>query len=499
MTDHPAPGLHGADATTDAVRFVDERLGASPLMRKAMRYLFPDHWSFLIGEIALYSFVVLIITGTYLALFFDASTATTVYHGSYAPLLGQTVSQAYASTVHISLDVPAGLLIRQTHHWAALVFVAAIVVHLMRIFFTGAFRKPRDINWIIGLTLLIFALLEGFAGYSLPDDLLSGIGLAIGYGVALSIPLVGAHLAFLIWGGQFPGSAAFEPRLFIAHVFLLPAVMAGLIGVHLAIIMRQKHSQFRGPGHREDNVVGTPLWPGYALRATGLLFAVAGVLFLLGGLVQVNPIWQYGPFEPWIGTNGAQPDWYLGWLIGALRLMPALEIHPFGYTLLPNPFFGGILFPGIVFTVLYAWPAIERRITRDHARHDLLDRPRDNPWRTAVGAAFFTWVAIIFVAGSADRILVSVGISYVSQVWFFRFAAFLVPVMVFYFTRRICRQLRVTEQHPLRGWTGAVVQRDDGGGYHELSATSEPVSTCARQNGGAVGAEPIQLDDHGIG
>jgi ubiquinol-cytochrome c reductase cytochrome b subunit len=281
----------------------------------------------------------------------------------------------------------------------------------------------------------------------------------------LAIPVVGANVAFLIWGGQFPGSASFEPRLYIAHVFLLPALLAALIGVHLAIIMRQKHSQFRGPGHREENVVGTPMWPGYALRATGLLFAVAGVLFLLGGLVQINPVWQYGPFEPWIGTNGAQPDWYLGWLIGALRLMPPLEIHVFGYTPIPNPFFGGILFPGVVFTVLYAWPALERRVTKDHARHDLLDRPRDKPTRTAIGAAFFSWVATIFVAGSADRILVSVGIPYVSQVWFFRVAAILIPALVYVTARAICRQLRAGEIHPLREWTGGTVTRNQAGGF----------------------------------
>ncbi|MGI8557767.1 MAG: cytochrome bc1 complex cytochrome b subunit [Solirubrobacteraceae bacterium] len=467
------PSSAHEDASVDAVRFIDERLGAAALLQKAMRYLFPDHWSFLIGEIVLYSFMVLIGTGVYLALFFDPSTASTVYHGAFAPLQGQTVSRAFSSTVNISYDVPAGLLIRQTHHWAALVFVAAIVVHMMRVFFTGAFRKPRDLNWLIGVTLLTLGLLEGFFGYSLPDDLLSGIGLAIGYGVALSIPIIGANLAFLIWGGQFPGSASFEPRLFIAHVFLLPAALAALITVHLAIIMRQKHSQFRGPGHRENNVVGTPMWPGYALRATGLLFAVAGVLVLLGGLVQINPIWQYGPFEPWIGTNGAQPDWYLGWLIGALRLMPPLEIHLFGYTLFPNPFFGGILFPGIVFTVLYAWPALERRVTGDHARHDLLDRPRENPLRTAIGAAFFSWVATIFVAGSADRILVSVGIPYVSQVWFFRVAAVLVPALVFFATRDICRELRQRDTHPLREWTGTVLRRRSGGGF-ETAADDDP-------------------------
>ena len=249
MNNQPTNAEHDDGKGSDAVRFVDERLGASPLLKTAMRYLFPDHWTFLVGEIALYSFVVLIATGTYLALFFDPSTSTTVYHGAFAPLAGQTVSRAFASTVAISYEVPAGLLIRQTHHWAALVFVAAIVVHLMRIFFTGAFRKPRDVNWMIGLTLLVLAILEGFAGYSLPDDLLSGMGLAIGYGVALSVPLVGANLAFLIWGGQFPGSSSFEPRLFIAHVFLFPAILATLIGAHLAIIMRQKHSSSPAPEH----------------------------------------------------------------------------------------------------------------------------------------------------------------------------------------------------------------------------------------------------------
>jgi ubiquinol-cytochrome c reductase cytochrome b subunit len=453
-----------ADAP-DAVRFIDERLVAAGFLHKMLRYVFPDHWSFLIGEIVLYSFVVLIATGVFLALFFDPSSASTVYHGGFATLEGQSVSAAYASTVHLSLEVPAGLLIRQTHHWAALVFVAAIVVHMMRVFFTGAFRKPRDVNWMVGLTLLTLALLEGFAGYSLPDDLLSGMGLAIAYAVVLSIPLIGAQVALLIWGGAFPGSPSFEPRLFITHVLLLPAALATLITVHLATIMRQKHSQFRGRGRREDNVVGMPLWPGYALRSFALLLSVAGVLVLLGGLVQINPIWQYGPFEPWVGTNGAQPDWYLGWLIGALRLMPALEIHLFGYTVVPNPFFGGILFPTVVFAILYAWPALERRITGDRERHDLLDMPREHPLRTALGAAFFSWVAIIFIAGSADRILVSVSVSYTAQVWIFRAAALLVPLAVFLVTRAVCRELAAAETHPLRGWSGAVLARSPDGGF----------------------------------
>jgi ubiquinol-cytochrome c reductase cytochrome b subunit len=453
---------------TDPLRFVDERLGAAPLLKAAMRYLFPDHWSFLIGEIALYSFLLLVATGVFLALFFDASTATTTYSGTYAPLAGARVSEAYASTLAISFDVPAGLAFRQTHHWAALVFVVAIVLHLMRVFFTGAFRKPRDVNWLIGVTLVVCGLLEGFLGYSLPDDLLSGMGLAIAYGVAVAVPAIGGQLAVLLWDGAFPGSPDFIGRMYIVHVLLLPVLIAVLITVHLSIITRQKHSQFAGPGRREDNVIGTPLWPAYALRSIGLMLAVGAVLFLLGGLVQINPIWQYGPYQPYLGTNGAQPDWYMGWLIGALRLMPGFDVTIGDYTVIPNPAIGGVFFPGVVFTVLYFWPAIERRITKDHRRHDLLDRPRDAPSRTAFGAAFFTWIAVIFLAGAADRLLVSVGFPYPSQVWYFRVLAIALPIAVFFLVRKICRELKASEVRPLRGWTGTVVRRaPDGSFRHE--------------------------------
>ncbi|MFP5389857.1 MAG: cytochrome b, partial [Thermoleophilia bacterium] len=332
-----------------AVGALDQRTGAGSILGKALKYVFPDHWTFLFGEIALYSFVILVGTGIYLTLFFEPSTTQVVYHGSYAPLRGQEISKAYESALDLSFNVRAGLLIRQVHHWAALTFVAAIVVHLMRIFFTGAFRKPRDLNYYIGLTMLMLAVLEGYAGYSLLDDLLSGMGLAIGNAVALSIPFVGGQLGTLIWGGRFPGTEAFMSRLFITHVLLLPVAIGGLMAVHLAMVATPHHTQFRGRGRSETNVVGTPLWPAYALRSLGLFAAVAAVLFALGGLVQINPIWQWGPYEPYLGTNGAQPDWYLGWLIGALRLMPHFDLVIGGYTLIPNPFWGGVLFPGVVF------------------------------------------------------------------------------------------------------------------------------------------------------
>jgi ubiquinol-cytochrome c reductase cytochrome b subunit len=454
------------DPLARPVEFVDERLGAGKLMRKTLRYVFPEHWSFMLGELVLYSFVVLVLTGIFLALLFEPSLERVRYDGSYAPLAGTEVSKAYASALDISFDVPFGLVVRQTHHWAALVFFAAIVLHLMRVFFTGAFRKPRELNWIVGLTLLSLGMIEGFLGYSLLDDLLSGMGLAIAYSVAMSIPVVGGDFAHLLWGGEFPGADVIQPRLFASHVFLIPAIMGGLLVAHLAMIMIQKHTQFPGRGRREDNVVGVPMWPGYALRSLSLFFATAAVLVLLGGLAQINPIWLWGPYEIQLGSNGAEPDWFLGWLIGALRLMPPFDVVVGEATLIPNPFFGGVLLPTAIFGVLYLWPWLEQRfITRDFQRHELLDRPRDNPTRTAFGAALFTFVATVFASGAADRFFLAFGIPYVTQVWVFRISVFVLPVVAFVVTRRTCLALRVRDEHPLRSWRGRVARRAPEGGF----------------------------------
>ena len=359
------------------VRFVDRRSGGAPFLRKALRYLFPDHWSFLLGEVALYAFIVLVGTGLYLTFFYEDSTAKVVYRGPYQPLAGHEMTHAYRSVLDLSTTVKAGLLMRQTHHWAANVFVAAIFLHLLRVFFTGAYRKPRELTYWIGLTMLFTALLEGYLGYSLIDDLLSGMGLAIGYGVVLSMPFIGANLAELIWDGPFPGSHVFFPRMFIVHVLVLPVLIGVLLTVHLALVVLRHHTQFRSdPRATERRIVGVPTFPGQAPRSLGLFAAVAGVLFLLGGLVQINPIWLWGPYHTYSATNGAQPDWYLGWLIGALRLMPSFDLTIGGYTLVPNPFWGGVALPLFVFVLLLLWPWLERRFTGDRAYHNLLDRPR---------------------------------------------------------------------------------------------------------------------------
>ncbi|HZP72151.1 MAG TPA: ubiquinol-cytochrome c reductase cytochrome b subunit [Gaiellaceae bacterium] len=430
------------------VRFLDQRTGDAPLLRKSLRYLFPDHWSFLLGEVALYAFVILVFTGTYLAFFYTDSSQQVTYHGSYAPLQGQKMSEAYHSVLNISTSVRAGLLIRQTHHWAADVFIAAILLHLLRVFFTGAYRKPRELTFLLGLTILVVSLLEGYMGYSLVDDLLSGMGLAIGYGVAISIPFVGGNLGELIWNGPFPGKEAFWSRLYIAHVFLIPALIGVLLAAHLGLVALKHHTQFKdGPRKTNRKLVGVPTWPGQAPRSLGLFLLTAGVLFLLGGLVQINPIWLWGPYHTYISTNGAQPDWYLGWLIGGLRLVPGFDVTIGNYTLVPNPFWGGVLFPGVVFGFLFAWPSIERRfITHDYSFHNIAERPRDAPMRTAIGIAVFTWVAMIFVAGGIDRVTVMFNLSYTGAIWAFRVAIWIVPVVFGFIAHRVCVELQQGEE-----------------------------------------------------
>jgi ubiquinol-cytochrome c reductase cytochrome b subunit len=356
------------------------------------------------------------------------------------------MSRAYSSVLAISFSVRAGLLMRQTHHWAADVFIAAIVLHLARVFFTGAFRSPRRLTYYIGLTILTLALLEGYFGYSLADDLLSGMGLAIGNAVLLSVPFVGANLAALVWGGPFPGASDFWPRMYIIHVLILPVLIGTLLVGHLLLVAARHHTQFRESRRTtEKRIVGLPAFPAQAPRSIALLLAVIGALFLLGGLVQINPVWLWGPYHVGLSTNGAQPDWYLGWLIGALRLVPSYDLVIDHRTVIPNPFWGGVLFPGVVFGLLYLWPTLEARFTGDRAPHNLLQRPRESPWRTAIGAALFSWIFLIFLAGSADRADVLFGLDYETQVEVYRIVIWVVPVAVLLLTKLVCSELRAGE------------------------------------------------------
>ncbi len=440
VLERPAP-TQGQKAAAGGIRWLDERLGIAKGGGRAMLdKIFPDHWSFLLGEIALYSFVVLLATGVFLSLYFNPSAADVVYpkNGPYVPLRGVHMSAAYLSSLDISFGVRSGLVIRQMHHWAADVFIGAIAVHMVRIFFTGAFRKPRELNWLVGVTLLILAIVNGFLGYSLPDDLISGTGLRIAYSIILSIPLVGTYLANFVFGGQFPGDGSIIPRFFILHVLIIPALLAVLIGAHLGLLVRQKHTQFPGKGRTEHNVVGSPMYPTFIAKTTGFLFMVTGALWAMGGLAQINPIWQFGPYEPTKISYAVQPDWYMGWTDGALRIMPSWEFSGFGHTIPFEIFLPGVLFPGLAFGLFWAWPFLEAKLTGDRAEHNLLDRPRDKPRRTAVGAAFLAFFFVLLCASSTDVLATFFDVSLGLVLWTFRFAVIIVPIVVGVVTHRIC-------------------------------------------------------------
>jgi ubiquinol-cytochrome c reductase cytochrome b subunit len=413
----------------ETARALDRRLRLARWVRHALNHVFPDHWSFMLGEIALYSFVLLIITGAYLAMFFNASSADVIYHGSYTPLDGVKMSAAYRSALHISFDVHAGLLIRQMHHWASLIFVAAIVAHLLRIFFTGAYRRPREINWVIGLTLLVLAIFNGYFGYSLLDDELSGIGLRIGYSIALSIPVIGPWFTFIFFGGTYP-TKALLPRLYGLHIFVVPALLAALIAVHLAIIWRQLHTNYPGPGRTERTIVGSRLWPTYAAKSVGLCLIVFACITALAGLVQINPIWLYGPYNSAASQPLAQPDWYLGWIEGAMRLFPGVNLR-IGHGLIPELFFSGALLPCLVFAALYAYPFVERFFfTNDEEYHNVLCLPYERPFITAFGCAVFTFLLVLFIAAGDDIIALATNGSVVTIRTWLRILVFVAPVAV---------------------------------------------------------------------
>jgi ubiquinol-cytochrome c reductase cytochrome b subunit len=461
----------GKKAAVKQGKDIDERLGLASAGRWLLNYIFPDHWSFMLGEIALYSFIILLLTGVYLAFFFVDSAHEVIYHGSYIPLQGVKVSEAYASTINISFDIRSGMVIRQMHHWAALIFLGAIGIHMCRIFFTGAFRKPREINWTIGLTLMILALANGFFGYSLPDDLISGGGLRIAYSVAESIPFVGTWVAEFLFGGAYPGSQILS-HMYVLHVFVVPLIILGLLGAHLGIIMRQHHSQFPGKGATETNVVGTPMWPGYMAKSGGYFFMTFAVTAALGGLAQINPIWLFGPYDPIRISTFTQPDWYIGWLDGALRLWPNWETHFPGH-MIPNVFYPAVLLPGLIFNILYVYPFLEAKLTGDKAYHNLLQRPRDVPGRAAFGAGFLALFAVLLLGGSEDVIAVAFDTSVQAVVWSLRIGCFVIPAIVAAVTYLLCKELSAVPSAGKRP-AGNVIVRGVDGGYSAQPAQRHP-------------------------
>ncbi len=477
MTTTQTPTRRGGKPRTIAGKsgvWIEERFRIAKPTRGLLNKVFPDHWSFMMGEIALYSFIVLLLTGTYLSFFFDASMGDVVYNGSYVPLRGVEMSRAYASTLHISFDVRGGLIIRQIHHWAALLFVAAMLIHMLRIFFTGAFRKPREVNWLIGLTLLVLGVVEGFAGYSLPDDLLSGTGLRIADAIILSIPLIGTWTSFLVFGGEFPGTEIVG-RLYIVHVLLIPAILAALIGLHLAIMIRQKHTDFPGPGKTESTVTGIRFYPTFSAKATGFFFIVFGLLAALGGLAQINPIWLFGPYNPAQVSSGSQPDWYMAMLDGSTRLFPSWEIRLWGHTV-PALFWPTVVLPGVLIGLAAAYLFLEAKLTRDRARHNLLQRPRDVPVRTSLGAMALTFCFVLFVSGGNDLIAKAFDISLNAMTWGGRIATLVLPPLAYVVTYRICLGLQRHDREVLEhGVETGIIKRLPTGEFIEVHQPLGPV------------------------
>jgi ubiquinol-cytochrome c reductase cytochrome b subunit len=469
-----APGAPATKVGKAAYEF-DDRMLLNPWLRRTLNKVYPDHWSFLLGEIALYSFVVLLLSGTYLTFFFDASMTEVVYEGSYAPLRGVEMSAAYDSALQLSFDVRGGLFMRQVHHWAALLFVASIVVHLMRIFFTGAFRRPRETNWLIGVVMLVLALLMGVTGYSLPDDLLSGTGLRIISAILLSVPVIGTWAHFAVFNGDYVGTEIIG-RFYIAHVLLIPAILLALIALHLLILVKQKHTQFPGPGRTEHNVVGNRLFPTFAGKATGLFFVVFGVCAALGGLVQINPVWLWGPYNPAQVSAGSQPDWYIGFLDGSTRLFPAWDINLPGDYTIPALFWPTVVIAGLMFTVLALYPIIERRLTGDETSHHLLQRPRDVPVRTSLGVMGLTFYVVLMISGGNDIIADKFDISLNAMIWVGRIGMMVLPPIAYVVTYRICLGLQQHDREVLEhGIETGVIRRLPSGEFIEVHQPLGPV------------------------
>ena len=477
---------------------VDSRFTLSGAVRPQLNKVFPTHWSFMLGEMALYSFIILLLTGIYLALFFDPSITKVIYDGTYTPLNGVEMSSAYASALDLSFEVRGGLFVRQMHHWAALLFMMSMVAHMLRIFFTGAFRRPREANWIIGCTLILLGMIEGFLGCSLPDDLLSGVGLRIMSAIILAIPIVGTWLHWAIFDGDFPSDLMLD-RFYILHVLVIPGIILALIAAHVLIVWFQKHTQFPGPGRAENNVVGVRIMPVFATKAIGMGLMVAGVLALMSGLLSINAIWMLGPYNPSQVSAGSQPDIYMLWTDGLARVMPAWELYLGNYTI-PGAFWV-VVVALIMVVLLMAYPFIEKKFTGDDAHHNLLQRPRDVPVRSGLGAMAISFFVLVTISGGNDHVAHFFQISLNAMTWVGRIGLFIVPPIAYFLTYRICVGLQRSDREVLEhGIETGILKQLPNGAYIEVHQPLGPVD----EHGHAVPLEyagayvPKQLNQLGF-
>jgi ubiquinol-cytochrome c reductase cytochrome b subunit len=398
---------------------------------------------------------------------FDGAGPEVTYDGAYGPLRGARMSAAFASTLGISFEVRGGLVVRQIHHWAALLFLAALMLRLLRVFFTGAFRRPRRFAWVAGALLFWAGVAQAYAGTMLPDDGRSFTGLGIAWSIVLSVPIIGTWLAVALFGGEFPGEAVIH-RLYALHTLILPALLLVLFVVLVGLALRDGRAQWPGPRRTNAKVVGERLFPRYALKRVGIFFVVAGMVGLLGGLLQINPIWVYGPARAGVVTAAAQPDWYVLFLEGGLRLMPAWDIPiPVGDGyVIPSLFWPGIVLPAVLFGLSVTYPLLRRR---DHRHHHLLQRPRDVPARTALGAMAVTFWSVLTLAGAGDVIALTFHISLNAVNWAGRVLLLILPPLVYSITYRLCLGLQQNDREVLvHGIETGIIRRHADGGYVEV-------------------------------
>jgi ubiquinol-cytochrome c reductase cytochrome b subunit len=413
--------------------------GARRLVPDALRRNPHDRWAAVFGRIAGYSFAVAAVTGIPLLPFFRPSMAALVYHGSYRLLDGVTMSQAYQSVLAISFDVRGGLLIRQVHHWSANLFVAAVILRLLRVFFRGRFSGRALPDWLIWVTLLPLGMLAAYTGTILPDDGLSGGSLGVITGVLESVPVVGTHLVLWIFAGAPPGHQIIG-RDYWVHILVLPALAGALLLLSFRPSLR---------------------WP-RRVRPDPLLLFTCGVLVLLGTIAQINPVWLVGPYQAGSISSGAVPDWYMGFLDGPLRIMPAWELSVAGHPLALGVLVAGLVVPGLFFTGLALYPLADRRIAAGRPPGGLANR-------TAAGVAGLTFYLLLWAAAANDQIAYHLHLDLYTVTWIFRVLVIAGPTLAFLLTRVFCHALadRRREEDLHGRETGRIV-RNPHGGYTEI-------------------------------
>ncbi|WP_291430149.1 cytochrome bc complex cytochrome b subunit [Deinococcus sp.] len=382
-------------------QWLDDRLHISRLNDKFLRKAFPVHHSFFLGEITLFSLIVLILTGILLALSYEPSNSLVV--NTFDPgtvTKPNLVPAAYHSALKINA-MPFGDMLRRVHHWMANIMVAAAVIHMMRIYFTGAFKKPREINWWIGMLLLIFSALTAVTGYILPYDNYAYNTVKVVYAITGSIPWVGEWVAQAAFAGKFPG-AGIIPRIYGYHIMLLPGILLALTGAHMLLMIKQKHTQ---PQYAKrvayKKIVGVPFMTQQTPIMLVLALLLTGLVMLFAAFIPVHPVEFFGPPST-TPINNIKPDWYLLWVFGALAIIPSFEWHLFG-GLIGAEFVGALVLPGIVMALMFAVPMLDR--TTEHQYY--AENPTNHPVRLAAGVAFFAMMIVLSVAGYKPELISS--------------------------------------------------------------------------------------------